>query len=99
MPGTLEAPYIVSFDVSRAYDNVDVAQLLQLVEPLLQQPNYLMVKYAEVRLGMSPDDPSQSPGFRVARIAPQCHQNNLLLPPCFLYSYGGLRCVLASPSH
>ena len=41
-------PFIVSFDVSRAYDNVDVSQLLLLVEPLLQQPQYLMVKYAEV---------------------------------------------------
>lgn len=48
LAGSLAVPYIVSFDVSRAFDNVDVAQLLLLVEPLLQQPRYLMVKYTEV---------------------------------------------------
>ena len=46
-------PYIVSFDVSRAFDNVDVAQLLLLVEPLLQQPQYLMVKYTEVSVSFT----------------------------------------------
>lgn len=48
LTGPPVVPYIVSFDVSRAFDNVDVAQLLLLVEPLLQQPQYLMVKYTEV---------------------------------------------------
>ena len=57
--GALAAPYMVSFDVSRAYDSVDVAQLLLLVEPLLQQPHYLMVKYSEVRPASPRDHLSQ----------------------------------------
>ena len=42
------APYIVSFDVSRAFDSVNLSRLLDLVEPLLRQREYLLVKYVEV---------------------------------------------------
>ncbi len=45
MPTT---PYIVCVDVSKAFDNVDVRKLLDIVEPLLLSPEYLIVKYAEV---------------------------------------------------
>ncbi len=44
------APYLVSFDVSRAFDSVNVSRLLDLVEPLLRQREYLLVKYVEVRV-------------------------------------------------
>ena len=49
LAGTPPAPYLVSFDVSRAFDCVDVTRLLDLVEPLLRQHDYLLVKYVEVR--------------------------------------------------
>ena len=41
-------PYIVSVDVSRAFDHVDVTTLLELVSQLLQSENYLVVKYSEI---------------------------------------------------
>lgn len=41
-------PYIVAVDVSRAFDHVDVATLLHLVEGLLQCEEYLVLKYSEV---------------------------------------------------
>ena len=43
-------PYIVSVDVSRAFDNVDADLLLGIVEPLLRSPEYLIIKYTEVSL-------------------------------------------------
>ena len=42
------APYIVSVDVSRAFDNIDAGMLLGIVEPLLRSPEYLIIKYSEV---------------------------------------------------
>lgn len=41
-------PYIVSVDVSRAFDNIDADMLLEIVEPLLRSPEYLIIKYSEV---------------------------------------------------
>ncbi len=41
-------PYIVSVDVSRAFDHVDVATLLDLVTQLLQSQQYLVIKYSEI---------------------------------------------------
>jgi len=41
-------PYIVSVDVSRAFDHVDVTTLLDLVTQLLQSEKYLVVKYSEI---------------------------------------------------
>lgn len=43
------APYIVSVDVTRAFDHIDIAALLALVEPLLRHEEYLVLKYTEVR--------------------------------------------------
>ena len=43
-------PYIVSIDVSRAFDNIDAEKLLRVVEPLFKSQEYLVVKYAEVSL-------------------------------------------------
>ncbi len=43
-------PYIVSVDITRAFDNIDVSKLMQLVEPLFQCERYLLVKYQEVSL-------------------------------------------------
>jgi len=42
------APYIVSVDVSRAFDNIDASMLLGIIEPLLHSPEYLVIKYSEV---------------------------------------------------
>ena len=42
--------YIVSADVSRAFDCVDVERLLRVTEPLLSSPEYLLVKHVEVGL-------------------------------------------------
>jgi len=42
------APYIVSVDVSRAFDNIDAGMLLGIIEPLLRSPEYLIIKYSEV---------------------------------------------------
>lgn len=47
--GERVVPYIVSVDVSRAFDNVDAEVLLGIVEPLLCCPEYLIVKYTEVK--------------------------------------------------
>ena len=47
-PGGRTVPYIVSVDVSRAFDNVDAALLLGIVEPLMRSPEYLIIKYTEV---------------------------------------------------
>lgn len=44
----LGMPYIVSVDVSRAFDNIDAEMLLRIVEPLFQSQEYLIIKYAEV---------------------------------------------------
>ncbi|GAB4814869.1 hypothetical protein N2152v2_001915 [Parachlorella kessleri] len=41
-------PYLVSVDVTRAFDHVDIGLLLGLVEPLLRHQEYLIVKYTEV---------------------------------------------------
>lgn len=41
-------PCILTADVSRAFDAIDVTRLLPMAMPLLRQPEYLMVKYAEV---------------------------------------------------
>lgn len=45
---TRPVPYIVSVDVSRAFDNIDADMLLGIVEPLLRSPEYLIIKYSEV---------------------------------------------------
>ena len=41
-------PYIVSVDVSRAFDHVDVNILLELVKGLLQNDQYIVLKYTEI---------------------------------------------------
>lgn len=41
-------PYIVSVDVSRAFDHVDVSILLDIVTPLLQSEQYMILKYSEI---------------------------------------------------
>lgn len=50
--GVWAVPYIVSVDVSRAFDNVDADLLLGIVEPLLRSPEYLIIQYIEVGLLM-----------------------------------------------
>jgi len=40
----------VSVDVTRAFDNVDIPLLLSIVEPLLRNESYIVLKYQEVRL-------------------------------------------------
>ncbi len=51
--GGRAVPYIVSVDVSRAFDNVDADLLLGIVEPLLRSPEYLILKYTEVVVACS----------------------------------------------
>lgn len=41
-------PFIVTVDVSKAFDAVNIDRLLQITLPFLQSSQYLMVKYAEV---------------------------------------------------
>ncbi len=48
LAGSRPAPFLVSFDVSRAFDCVDATRLLDLAEPLLRRHDYLLVKYVEV---------------------------------------------------
>ena len=48
--GERAVPYIVSVDVSRAFDNVDANVLLGIAEPLMRSPEYLIIKYTEVCL-------------------------------------------------
>ena len=48
--GARGVPYIVSVDVSRAFDNVDANLLLSIAEPLMRSPEYLIIKYTEVCL-------------------------------------------------
>ena len=50
-PGAGNPPraYVVSADISRAFDHIDVDRLLAVVEPLLQAPEYVIIKYVEVR--------------------------------------------------
>lgn len=40
--------HAVSVDVTRAFDNVDIPLLLSLVEPLLRNDAYIVLKYQEV---------------------------------------------------
>ena len=44
----VKKPYIVSVDVSRAFDHVDVTTLLDLVTPLFHSHQYLILKYNEI---------------------------------------------------
>ncbi|GMH42417.1 hypothetical protein BSKO_10336 [Bryopsis sp. KO-2023] len=41
-------PYIISCDVSRAFDNVDIDRLKGLVSPLFNSPNYQILKHGVV---------------------------------------------------
>jgi hypothetical protein len=43
--------YLVSFDISRAFDGVPTAQLLALAQRLLVRPAYTIVKYSEASSG------------------------------------------------
>lgn len=43
-----QKPYIVSVDVSRAFDHVDVSILIDIVTPLLQSEQYMILKYSEI---------------------------------------------------
>ncbi|BDA46320.1 probable telomerase reverse transcriptase [Coccomyxa sp. Obi] len=47
-PGAAPMPYLVSADVSRAFDNVDADKLINIVEPMLRSQEYLIVKHMEV---------------------------------------------------
>ncbi len=47
-PGAALVPYLVSADVSRAFDNVDAGKLIGIVEPLLRSQEYLIIKHMEV---------------------------------------------------
>ena len=40
--------FLVSADVSQAYDSINVDKLLSIIEPLLKSPHYLILKHAEV---------------------------------------------------
>ena len=40
--------FLVSADVSQAYDSISVDKLLSIIEPLLKSPHYLILKHAEV---------------------------------------------------
>lgn len=40
--------YLVSADVSQAYDSINVRKLMGIIEPLLKSPHYLIMKHAEV---------------------------------------------------
>ena len=40
--------FLVSADVSQAYDSIDVVKLMDIIEPLLKSPQYLIMKHAEV---------------------------------------------------
>ena len=40
--------FLVSADVSQAYDSIHVDKLLNITEPLLKSPHYLILKHAEV---------------------------------------------------
>ena len=40
--------YLISADVSQAYDSIHVSKLMSLVEPLLKSPHYLIMKHVEV---------------------------------------------------
>ena len=42
-------PHIIAADVSRAFDGIDVPKMLAILEPVLRAPEYVVVKYAEVR--------------------------------------------------
>lgn len=44
---SIPQPYLVSVDVTRAFDNVDIPLLLGLVQPLLRHEEYLVLKYTE----------------------------------------------------
>jgi hypothetical protein len=46
---TAPVPYIVSADVSRAFDHVNADKLIDIVEPMLRSQEYLIIKHVEVR--------------------------------------------------
>ena len=43
-------PFLVTVDVSKAFDGININRLLQIARPVLRNLEYLMVKYAEVSL-------------------------------------------------
>lgn len=45
--GPLE-PYILTMDVSRAFDTINIGLLHQIIEPILREPRYHFIKYFEV---------------------------------------------------
>ncbi|GAX76318.1 hypothetical protein CEUSTIGMA_g3764.t1 [Chlamydomonas eustigma] len=46
--------YIVSVDISRAFDSIDIQRLLSIVEPAIKSPSYSMIKYCEVTPALGP---------------------------------------------
>jgi len=49
---TDHGPYVVCVDVSRAFDNIDVATLLDVVSSILNCEEYTIVKYTEILSSM-----------------------------------------------
>ena len=47
--GAVPVPYLVSADVSRAFDNVDADRIIGIVEPMLCSQQYLIIKHMEVK--------------------------------------------------
>ena len=43
-------PYIVSADVARTFDCIDISRLLDIVQPVLHNEEYLVIRWATVRL-------------------------------------------------
>ena len=43
-------PFLVTVDVSKAFDGININRLLLIARPVLRNLEYLMVKYAEVSL-------------------------------------------------
>ena len=41
-------PYLVTVDIKRAFDAVDIDKMVALAQPILQSSQYLMVKFSEV---------------------------------------------------
>ncbi len=46
--GAAPVPYLVSADVSRAFDHVNADKLIDIVEPMLRSQEYLIIKHVEV---------------------------------------------------
>ena len=79
--------FLVSADVSQAYDSIDVAKLMDIIEPLLKSPQYLIMKHAEVMCSQLCISCRQNPAALSPAVNGRCYAEKVVSPivqKCFM---------------